>query len=308
MKKRELTFLPGIFILTVSLISTISAGYACADGTALDEDIGDLKLGQNKYVNGISLGLSNADEADATGRLDITLIVDAQKVIFIENTSLNTELPDGKDFTISIINGTGNKFLIQVDDDSEEMEFHDTADINGFKVYLHKITGIFPDVDAEILVGKSEVILSSVSHPKELITFNDIDYLLEIYSASDDSALVKVSICLNESIKIVGSEDVIIPTTPIQNTTETNTNNEDNNNSDTTSNGSATDNMLNETTGTQDIDAEEKSGYQEMIKTISFAGIALFVIMGAILAIRYWSNKRKAEKASLSLIESAKNS
>jgi len=178
----------------VSMISFISASYDC-NGT-LDEDMGEVDLYGRKGINGIGIGLTWSDENAVNGRYSANLFVDAMDVSLSSGVlSEDIELKKGI-YNISISNFTGGKLNVGVSGSSAEIEEKDTGTIGGLKVYLASVSGVYPDsILANLVVGDISSNLNNYDNLEDLVTIDGIEYVLSLFSASDNNALVNVNKC-----------------------------------------------------------------------------------------------------------------
>jgi len=199
-------------------INAVSADYNCSTGS-MNEDQKEINIYNSKQINGASLGLVNTDETAVMGKYFVKIITDSAKFTLTNETnSTDLEMKSGTD-TISLINITSNYIEIKVDSDSEELNLQETEEINKKKIFLTKVEGVYPgDILVEGILGKEEVMLSNTL-PTKVITIKEIDYLLELFSASDNNAIIIVKKCDNESSKIIEIVEQIIENITIENET-----------------------------------------------------------------------------------------
>jgi len=201
------SFLIGIVLILV--INLVSASYNCDDGSLILEDQDEIGVGGRKAVNGLGLGVTYSDETAALNRFSAELIVDAGKLTLTnEEPSLDVELISGT-HNITLFNLTDDDAVIHIDGDSKSISVGEVVEENSLEIFLFSVQGTYPgEASIEVIVGESKVSLSSDGNPDEIITVKGVEYLLELFSASDDNAIVKVKKC--ESGKIIEVEDEIV--------------------------------------------------------------------------------------------------
>jgi hypothetical protein len=200
----------GIFIFAISLIvfiflfmNFISAAYVCSQNSTVKEDIKEIILGKTKLIEGISLGLIRADEAAAIKRVDVDLFVDAQSATLNDNTLIPITFMNGKVSNISLISSTEGQANIKIDSNNKNLSVGDIETIGEFDVFLFSSDGVYPGTaSVMVVVGKDSVSLNNMNNPSKIVTVEGKEYGLELFSASDTNALIKVSRCDNETSKL----------------------------------------------------------------------------------------------------------
>ena len=194
-------------ILLALLVSFVSASYECSDGSQISLDQEEIALGYRESINGIGLGLIESDETPVYNKYSAELITDA-KLFSLDNNENETNLDfKSGEKTIVFTNLTNNVARITLGSDSGEIEEGSIVSIGSFIVYLTNAEGEYPEGAASIrgIVGVEQVSLNN-GNPFKIVTFNEKKYLLELYSASDANAIVKVQKCESGELVEIADE------------------------------------------------------------------------------------------------------
>jgi len=222
---KKVVLLAGILVLFISLVS---AGYDCSDGGLMKESQREIGIYERTSINELGLGLIYSDETTAFNRYSVRLITDAAKFTLtnVEN-STEIELQSGVDI-VSLTNLTDGKAYIKVDANTESTVVKEIVIINSRKVFLTVISGTYPGTaTVEGIIGAGEISLNNTT-PINIVAINGTSYLLELFSASDSNAIIKVKKCENASSNItfqgsfVGDVTVINETVAENNETVSN--------------------------------------------------------------------------------------
>ncbi len=197
-----------LVLISFSFISAVSAvDVSCSDGGNVSSDFKEVDIGEKKAINGLGIGVISADEVAVMNRFLAEIIIDAGKSTVSNSTYLDyVDLSDGQ-HTITFINATGENAFIDIDGSTGSLNLGDKATIGSFSVFLSEITGDSANPGVKILMGKSTASLSNYENPADKVTTSKGDYVVELYSASDGSATLKVYSCDAGNINIVGEEE-----------------------------------------------------------------------------------------------------
>lgn len=177
-----------VFILVIIiLVNAVSAELACSDRSKVEIDQNEIKLGSAKKINELGIGVALSDDSALGYRAE--LLIDAQS-ISLSNESSEINLISGK-YSASAPNISSSSAIIKIDSESKTLELKDKAAIKGLVVMYFK----FQNNLAEVLIGTKEIYLSSREKLSEKITLGNETYIIELFSASDSNAVVKVSKC-----------------------------------------------------------------------------------------------------------------
>jgi len=285
------------FVFGLFTMGIVSASFECTNSNTPSSDIGDIGLGKVKTVNGLPIGVIKSDETPAINRIEVSLLIDAKSGELTDAINYSGgELVNGDTYNITLINSTENTATLKNDGDTKIMEEGDLTIIGGLEVYLKSTQGSYPGTATiDIAVGDSVVDLSSDVTPYKIVTVENKDYGLEIYSASDDNALIKVSKCENASTELKWAESEKQELN--ESTNETNST-DINNAANETNNTEQNDTIFNETSNTTDTGSDGNSdvvsGNQQSKGIPSFIYYVIIGIIAAIvllLILRYARNK-----------------
>jgi hypothetical protein len=296
---KERLIIIGVFIILI--INMISASYVCSDGGSLKEDNKNIGLGKTRIINGILLGLANAEESLALHRIGVDLIIDAQLVnLNNESSSSTINFTDGKSQTITLITSTENEANIKIGESSKLIEEGDIDTINDMKIILISSQGFYPgEADVNVMLGKDVISLSNYGNISKIIKVYEKDYIIELSSVSNDNAAIKVKRCNNASAKLI---EIIDNTSLNVSETQNNTNPILNNTNQTNQNNQSLNqsqnyigNQSNSSGNNQEVSQnKDMTKSEKIIRYISFFAIIIFVIIGLTLGIRYIKNKNRS--------------
>jgi len=291
-------------IIILLAVSFVSASYICSDGGVIQEDNREIKMGGTKTINGLLLGLADADESAAMHRMSVELIIDAQLVTLTnESPSILMNFTDSKSYIVSLVNSTESEASINVDGTNRLMEKGDIVSGENLEISLISLQGAYPGTaNVKVMVGRKRVSLSNQGNITEIATVYGREYLIELFSASDIDSTIKVKKCNNESAKFVYIADSSPDENEIQNNTDNNLNDTNNtlnqtnetNMTNYTSNqsGNYSFNQTNSSQGNQNNSQNgEPSERTDLIQYIALGGLAISAVIFLILLFRYIKNK-----------------
>ena len=262
-------FLLLILIFSINLVFAVS--YECSDGSEIIKKQKEIDLKNTKIINGISLGLSYADEAVVFRRYFADLIIDAHKFSLTDlNPSVEIEFKSGIN-NITLVNLTNNIATISIGGSSASIENTDTLEIGGFTVFLFVTEGSYPGIaTVEGIVGKDKISLNS-DEPSKIISFDSRDYALELSSASNTNAIMVVRKCDNSTAKIIEIVEEIVENSTSENSTVENS---------TISNLTLSNGSIENKTETTNISQEEsQNSTQTKSAESEFGGISAYTII-----------------------------
>jgi len=205
MKKRKFLLI-FMIILFINFINLISASYTCSNESSVLTDQDEIETGEKKSINGLGIGLIDSDETPVFNRFTAEIIVDAKKILLSNETPLEeVELLSG-DYSVNLTDIMGDTAVIKVEGNSESVNEGEWTTINNLKVFLVNSQGSYPGQgNAEIMVGIDLISLSNDENPIQIVTINEKNYVLELFSASDTNAIIIVKKC--ETGNITEDED-----------------------------------------------------------------------------------------------------
>ena len=189
-----------------SFVSAIEL--SCTNGSEVSSDNGEIDTGDKKTVNGLGIGIISSDETAATGRLIADLIIGAGEISVSNNSASGSSIELlGTNYEITLVNASSDSANIKVGSDTGEITEMDSATIGSLIVFLSELTnGGVEGSTAKIILGAKKVSLSNKDAPHSKETVDGVQYVLELFSASDSGATITVSKCKNGDISIAGEE------------------------------------------------------------------------------------------------------
>ena len=207
MKKRGILLIGLIFFLNF-----VSASYECSTGV-MTSDQDEIKLNGRTSINGVGIGLIDADEVPAIERYYAKMIIDAFRFELTDaENSTEADMKEGIK-TIALIRLADGNANISVDGNSGIIAKGEVMIIDSSQIYLYETDGVYPNGTATTkgIIGKS-VLETDNKNSTQIIVINEISYVLELLSASESNALISVKKCKdsNASVIIIDDEPVEI--------------------------------------------------------------------------------------------------
>lgn len=160
-------------------------------------ELKEINEGNYKEVNGIKITISKADETNL--RLSVSIIVGEDiDIEEFQKLTLSSETPRKKiasergKYDIELVSASDTSAVIKVSQMEEIFEFN-TEEIGGLKIELDKSEETNLELFTEIKIEKEEAKIElNTDFPKNEIIVNDKQYIIELVSATDTSATIKV--------------------------------------------------------------------------------------------------------------------
>jgi len=193
--------------ILLSLALVQATEYGCSNNTDISSRVKEIRVGESESIKGIGIGVTYADEAMIVGRMVADIMVDSEKVSLSIGSNTSVKLESGT-FSIELINSTGETTTISVDGTSKEIEQDESESINSLIIFLISSTTSESGGEAEIIAGKEELNLD-LENPSEIVVIEEEEYLVELSSASDNDASIRISTCDNgEIIELEATEEI----------------------------------------------------------------------------------------------------
>ncbi|MEK6945387.1 MAG: hypothetical protein AABW63_01195 [Nanoarchaeota archaeon] len=293
----------GVYILAIILVLTASfasASYVCSDGNNLSKSREEIDLWKSRNLNGVYAGLTRGIETPVIKQMEARLLLDSRSFTLTDNSIVEGEFVDLTKYNVSLVNSTFSYAAIQINSETKAVDVGEIATMGGYKVFLAKSTGDFPGTGSvTVMVGKDELILPNSN--ATIITFNNQKFVLQLFSASQSSAIIDISKCVNESAVINFVADVPVQTQNTVNATNASVNNQTLNASDTGLNSNTNDSNINssqnatETNGSAQKAVSVEDSTTRTVKVAVYITLGLFAIIGIFLFAKYMKNKRLRE-------------
>ncbi len=277
MKKRNCLLIGVLLILII--INLVSASYECSDNSQIETDQGEINIEDKKSINRLGVGLIKSDETSVFNRFSAELIADAGKFTITDIiNSTEVELKKGT-YTVTLLNLTNNIAKIKINSNSGTVEKGYAETVNSMIVYLSDTDGTYPGTaTVNGMVGVEKVSLTNDA-PAKVVSVNDVDYLLELYSASDTNAIIGVKTCKSGDLIKIEDPVEVIENPPEINETDTNiTDNE------TDTNTTEIDNETSDETNTTLISEDENQDSESDKSKIPY-NILIVIIVVCIVII-----------------------
>ncbi|MBU0957202.1 MAG: hypothetical protein KKF56_00145 [Nanoarchaeota archaeon] len=273
-----------LFIFIILSINLVIASYECDDSSNLSSDQNEIEIGDRKTINGLGIGLVFSDETPQMNKYSADLILDAKKLTITNETPAENVEFITTTVTISLINSTDTNAIIAVGSSTGTIDESEQAEIGSKNIYLSSVD----ETTATIIIGTTKLSLSNTDNPSEILTLNGSEYLLELFSASDDNAIVKVKKCDNTSASIIEISQPTINNSINNQSSQNQSNNQSsqnnnqsqnngNNNTDTnTTTINITDNNLTNLSESINFSAVLKKSYPYVL---IFIGVVILIIV-----------------------------
>jgi len=205
--KRGRETLSGFIILALALaiaftLPLVSTQPTCSNDTEVSQSTKEVNTGSRRNVNGLGIATSRADEISVYNRITADLIIDAEHLSLTNQTSpQEIELLIGE-YTVNLIRTEASTATIDIDGSSEEITEGEIETIKGLEVALTKVehSDNIEEISAEILIGSQQLSLSNDENPSEKVIVEGKSFIIDLISASDSSATVRVSKCATGEI------------------------------------------------------------------------------------------------------------
>lgn len=277
----------------------VSAAYNCSDKSRITQEQEEIKLGGKKTINGIGIGLIFSDEITVFARFTAELLVDAEKISLSNQTSfVDVELKTSK-YRITLINFSSESAIIKVDSSKDSIYENELKEIGGLKVFLVESQGShLGEGSADFILGKNRVILSNDENPTNIIKINNTEYLLELFSASEDNAIVSVKRC--KTGKIIKIDENAVNPSVADNQTN-NISVVDSEKNETSEIKEDNENIAKNDSEEIDEDGESREDKGILEKTVFYGLIGFIVIIMILVLILYLKTKFYKEEQKIVL-------
>lgn len=294
------------FVLVIVLmVNFASAAYVCSLNSSLTQEKKDIDVGEEKLVNGLFLGIAKSRVTLAVKRYEAdALIYFAGVKLTDEKPTQTLEFSNDANVSVNLLNVSEEGIRLTIGSSTVTIEELDWKTVGGYEIYLASAIGEYPgNTEVKVYAGKKKVELSNYEELDKIVTYDGVDYVIELYAASETSAIVQVSRCDNSSAKISEVADEELNAT--QNDTminETNSSGADEN----TSEENSTEIVVNDTENSTDLNASTNEGAQENVGEnesnwvgfIAFWGLIVSVVIFGFLMFRHWRNKKMKIQAA----------
>lgn len=206
--KKEAIFLFLVFGILVFLnnVEQVSAKYGCSNDTEIDYEIKEIAVGDIKTINGLPIGVCNADESAVVNRIAAELIIDSAEISLLNSSAFDVVLLSGS-YSVTLVNSESESATIKVSDSSLEIDKNTCEKIGSLEVMLVNTGEADGNKTADIVVGVKKLSLSNKEKESEVVEIGGIKYLIELFSASDTEASPRVGKCEGGDFVQIAEED-----------------------------------------------------------------------------------------------------
>lgn len=208
-----------LFILMLILAANlISAAVNCSDGSlpVWDEDEIDI-LSVNK-INNLGIALTKTAESAYFQKFSAELIVNSARVILTNKTSSEKINLHNINYTVSLSGATETTANIKVDDASKEIEKNEIYLIKDLSVLLTSLENTGDNAPiVKLILGINKLTLTN-ENSFEKITITNETFLIELKSASDTNAIVRVYTCNSGLVELIQEQKTITQNQTLNNT------------------------------------------------------------------------------------------
>lgn len=197
-----------ILALMIILIQfqLVTAKIICSDNSTVSTDQEEINLGTSRSINGLGIGVIKTDEINVFRRVIADLLIDTARVELSNQTlSQKIELLSGS-YTVTLGNVSESTAKITIEGESKEITKDEEETIKGLITLLTKVEISEVSTTAKLIIGAKKISLSNDQHPTEKLTFGTKTFIVQLSSASEANALVKVSKCNSGEISEIVTE------------------------------------------------------------------------------------------------------
>lgn len=198
--KKEIFVL--FLIILLPSLTIVSAKIFCSDGSSVQSNQNEIDEYTRKEINGLRLALSESTEYNVLQTTEVKLILEATLVSLTnENPSQEIELSTGK-YIVNFSNVSSlSSVKISIDGTSKTLIKNKLETIKSLPIILLTAQADSPDTQsAEIIIGSQQIFLSSNEELSKKINVTNLTYFIELITASDTNAIIKVSKCKSGEI------------------------------------------------------------------------------------------------------------
>src|SRR3989344_1724525 len=194
MKKRY--FLLIVLFLFITRIEAVK--YECTNGTIIQKEVEEIKLGYVKSIGDLGVGIVYSRETPATKKFWAEVTLDAKRISLDSSKSKEDLVFFYKSTSVELINTTENTATLKIEESSINLEEGDYIETGSFGVKLSKIHQDTKGVD--FIIGNKKIYLDNIDYPNYKLKLGNDTFLIGISSASQENAVISVSKCKSSDI------------------------------------------------------------------------------------------------------------
>lgn len=204
-----LVFIVLIFILTPSITSA-SVELFCSDNSKILSELNEVEIGSYRMINDLGIGVTKTSESVFYKRITADLLVDTKRTILSNKSSETSPSSEtvsllSGDYTITFVKTNSTTATITVGGETISISKLETTSVKGIFAMLTDITSENDNPTIKVIMGAKQLSLSSEKSAEKIVIGNKT-YVVELSSASQTNALIKVSKCSSGEIMIKGQE------------------------------------------------------------------------------------------------------
>ena len=206
MKKELFTLFVLIFIIIISSIISAAVEISCSNNTKPLSDLNEIKIGNAKAINELGIGVTKSTESPFYKRVSAELLIDTKKsTVSNETPSETVELLTGN-YTLNFVKANSTTATISIGGDTKDISLNNVEIVKGVYVMITNIKLIETSPEINFIIGSQQITLTNDQTRAQKVAFNNKSFIIEISSASETEALIRVSKCLNSEINLEGQE------------------------------------------------------------------------------------------------------
>lgn len=206
MKKELFAPLVLIFIVTAISTSIISASIqlSCSDNSKLMSDQNEITTGNYRVINNLGIGVTKTSESVFYKKITADLLIDARRLMLSNKSSETSASSEtisllSGNYTITFVKTNSTSATIIVGGETISISRLEVNAVKDIFVMLTDITSENDNPTIKAIMGAKQLSLSNEKSAEKII-IEDKTYVVELSSASETNAIIKVSKCASSEI------------------------------------------------------------------------------------------------------------
>ncbi|MEK6872643.1 MAG: hypothetical protein AABW90_01360 [Nanoarchaeota archaeon] len=206
MKKELVAIFTLIFIVIFVSIISAYVQLSCSDNSKLISDQNEITIGNYRIINELGLGVTKTSESVFYKKITADLLLDTKKTTLLNKSSENSSSLEtisllSGDYTITLVKTNSTTATITVGGETVSISKLETKTAKDIFVMLTDITPENDNLIIKLIIGAKQLFLSNEKSAEKIIIGNKT-YVVELSSASETNALIKVSKCASSEINL----------------------------------------------------------------------------------------------------------
>ena len=194
-------FIFGImFLLLIPAFVSASVNISCSDNSKVSSDQNEISVGDYRIINELGIGVAKASESVFYKRISADLLLDTKRATLSNKSDSSSEtislLTDN--YKIEFVKTNASSATIKVGGESVTITLLEAKEVKGIFAMLSEMS-LEEEQTITVIIGAQQILLSN-EKSAEKITFGNRTFVVELKSASENNALIKVSKCLSGEI------------------------------------------------------------------------------------------------------------